>query len=96
LVTDAGRPALEPGMCAGFKPGSGDAHCLLNETGADVVYLEIGDRTAGDAMDYPDDDLAVATVDGKRQMAHKDGRRTERQNAVFVGWRRDLIEGYSS
>jgi uncharacterized cupin superfamily protein len=73
LVTDAGRTPLNPGMCAGFKAGSGDAHCLINETGEDVVYLEIGDRTAGDAADYPDDDLAVVTVDGKRRMAHKDG-----------------------
>ena len=73
LVTDAGRTVLEGGMCAGFKAGSGDGHCLVNETGADVVYLEIGDRTAGDAVDYPDDDLAVVTVDGKRRMAHKDG-----------------------
>jgi uncharacterized cupin superfamily protein len=39
-----------------------------------VVYLEIGDRAAGDAVDYPDDDLAVATVDGQRRMAQKDGR----------------------
>ena len=73
LVTDAGRTALHPGMCAGFKAGSGDAHCLINETDEDVVYLEMGDRTAGDAVDYPDDDLAVVTVDGKRRMAHKDG-----------------------
>jgi uncharacterized cupin superfamily protein len=73
LVTDAGRTPLNPGMCAGFKAGSGDAHCLINETGEDVVYLEMGDRTAGDAVDYPDDDLAVVTVDGKRRMAHKDG-----------------------
>ena len=73
LVTDAGRTALHPGMCAGFKAGSGDAHCLVNETGANVVYLEIGDRTAGDAVDYPDDDLAVVTIDGQRRMAHKDG-----------------------
>jgi uncharacterized cupin superfamily protein len=56
LVTDGGRTALEPGMCAGFKAGAGDAHCLVNETDADVVYLEIGDRTAGDAVDYPDDE----------------------------------------
>jgi uncharacterized cupin superfamily protein len=73
LLTNAGRTVLEPGMCAGFKAGSGDAHCLVNETGADVVYLEIGDRTAGDAVDYPDDDLVVVTIDGKRRMAHKDG-----------------------
>jgi uncharacterized cupin superfamily protein len=73
LVTDAGRTPLHPGMCAGFKAGSGDAHCLVNETGEDVVYLEIGDRTAADVVDYPDDDLAVVTIDGQRRMAHKDG-----------------------
>ena len=73
LVTDAGRTVLQPGMCAGFKAGSGDAHCLVNETREDVVYLEIGDRTAADAVTYPDDDLAVVTVDGQRRMAHKDG-----------------------
>ena len=73
LVTDAGRTALKAGMCAGFRAGTVDAHHLLNETGEDVVYLEIGDRTAGDVVDYPDDDLAVVTVDGRRRMAHKDG-----------------------
>ena len=73
MVTDAGQTVLQPGMCAGFKAGSGDAHCLVNETREDVVYLEIGDRTAADAVTYPDDDLAVVTVDGQRRMAHKDG-----------------------
>ena len=60
LVTDAGRTALEPGMCAGFKGGSGDAHHLVNETADDVVYLEIGDRIPGDSATYPDDDLAAS------------------------------------
>ena len=73
LVTNAGETLLRPGMCAGFKAGSRDGHCLVNETGADVVYLEIGDRTAGDGVDYPDDDLAAVTIDGQRRMAHKDG-----------------------
>ena len=74
LLTDAGRTPLGPGMCAGFKAGTGDAHCLVNETEEDVVYLEIGDRADGDAVDYPDDDLAVVTIDGRRRAAHKDGR----------------------
>ncbi|HTZ66404.1 MAG TPA: cupin domain-containing protein [Roseiarcus sp.] len=73
LVTNAGRTALKAGMCAGFKAGTGDAHCLVNETEEDVVYLEIGDRTAGDAVEYPDDDIAVVTIDGQRRAAHKDG-----------------------
>jgi uncharacterized cupin superfamily protein len=73
LITDAGRTALKAGMCAGFKAGSGDAHHLVNETDEEVVYLEIGDRTDGDAVTYPDDDLAVVTIDGRRVMARKDG-----------------------
>jgi len=73
LITDAGRTPLTPGMCAGFKGGTGDAHHLVNETEEDVVYLEIGDRLPGDAATYPEDDLVVAMVDGKWRFAHKDG-----------------------
>src|SRR5215510_1991836 len=56
LRTNAGETQLAPGMCAGFKAGTGDAHHLVNRTGSDVVYLEIGDRTRGDEGSYPDDD----------------------------------------
>jgi len=73
LVTDAGKTPLRPGMCAGFKAGTGDAHHLVNETDEDVVYLEIGDRTPGESAAYPDDDLAVVTVDGTLRFSHKDG-----------------------
>jgi uncharacterized cupin superfamily protein len=73
LVTDAGRTALRPGMCAGFRAGSGDAHHLLNEAAEDVVYLEIGDRTAGDGVTYPDDDIAAVGVEGGWRFVHKDG-----------------------
>jgi uncharacterized cupin superfamily protein len=74
LVTDAGETALAPGMCAGFKAGSGDAHHLVNRGAEEVVYLEVGDRTPGDQGTYPDDDLqAVLGPDGKWQFRHKDG-----------------------
>lgn len=75
LHTDEGRARLSPGMCAGFKAGTGNAHRLINETEAEVVYLEVGDRTPGDEGSYPDDDLKVAMIDGKRQFTHKDGSR---------------------
>ena len=74
LVTDAGRTLLSPGMCAGFRSGSGDAHHLKNETQNDVHYLEIGDRTPGDLATWPDVDLVVIEVDGKRVFAHRDGK----------------------
>lgn len=73
LVTDQGRTALEPGMCAGFKAGTGNGHHLINETSQDVVYLEVGDRTPGDEGTYPDDDLRAALVDGKWRFTRKDG-----------------------
>lgn len=73
LYTDAGPTPLSPGMCAGFKAGSGDAHRLVNETASDVVYLEIGDRSAGDQVVYPDDDLQAAFVDNSFRFSHKDG-----------------------
>lgn len=73
LYTDAGPTPLSPGMCAGFKAGSGDAHRLANETASEVVYLEIGDRSANDQVVYPDDDLQAAFVDGIFRFAHKDG-----------------------
>lgn len=74
LVTDAGETLLRPGMCAGFKAGTGDGHHLVNRTASDVTYLEMGDRSAADAVHYPDDDLElVAGADGKRRFARKDG-----------------------
>ena len=73
LVTDEGRTRLAPGMCAGFRAGTGNGHHLVNETGEDVVYLEIGDRIAGDEASYPDDDLHLTMVDGRWHVSHKDG-----------------------
>jgi uncharacterized cupin superfamily protein len=73
LITDAGRTALKAGMCAGFKGGTGDAHHLVNETDEEVVYLEIGDRTPGDLVAYPDDDIVATRVEGGWRFVHKDG-----------------------
>ena len=73
LVTDTGETPLAPGMCAGFRAGTGDGHHLVNRTNEDVVFLEVGDRTPGDAVTYPDDDLAASLVDGAWRFFHKDG-----------------------
>jgi uncharacterized cupin superfamily protein len=73
LITDAGEQMLSPGMCAGFKAGTGDGHQLVNRTQADVVYLEVGDRTPGDTAVYPDDDLQAILVEGQWHFLHKDG-----------------------
>ena len=74
LVTETAEMKLSPGMCAGF-PAAGEAHQLVNRTDADVLYLEVGDRTPGDEGSYPKDDIqAVLGADGKWVFTHKDGR----------------------
>src|SRR6476620_12291780 len=73
LHTDEGQTRLSPGMCAGFRAGTGNGHRLINETWEEVVYLEVGDRTPGDEGSYPDDDLKALMVDGKWKFVHKDG-----------------------
>ncbi|WP_236674917.1 cupin domain-containing protein [Piscinibacter sp. HJYY11] len=73
LHTDAGMTSLSPGMCAGFAHGTGDAHRLVNETLEEVLYLEIGDRTLGDEVTYPDDDIQAVLVDQRWRFTRKDG-----------------------
>jgi uncharacterized cupin superfamily protein len=74
LRTDHGDTQLAPGMCAGFRAGSGDAHHLINGTSEDVLYLEIGDRTPGDSATYPDDDIAaLLDPEGRWRFTRKDG-----------------------
>ena len=73
LHTDEGHTRLSPGMCAGFKAGTGNGHHLVNETSEDVVYLEVGDRAPGDEGTYPDDDLKAILVDGQYRFVREDG-----------------------
>ena len=53
-----------------------DGHSALRHAHGkqDVVFLEVGDRCAGDSVTYPDDDvLAVYGSDGKWKYSKKDG-----------------------
>jgi uncharacterized cupin superfamily protein len=73
LVTSEGEQLLIPGTCAGFPAGKPDGHCLVNRSGKEAVYLEIGDRRLEDAVSYPDDDLAASTTSEGRRLTRKDG-----------------------
>ena len=74
LVNNDGEVQLKPGMCAGFKADDGNAHHMVNRSSHDAVYLEVGDRTEGDEVTYPDDDLAAQkSADRKRVFTRKDG-----------------------
>lgn len=66
LLLGGAEFTLNPGDCYGFKAGTGIAHQLMNRSAETVTYLEIGDRTAGDEVDYPNDDLkAIQLADGE-------------------------------
>lgn len=73
LVTESGETQLGPCMCAGFKACEGGGHQLVNRSSGMVVYLEIGDRTAGDSDFYPDDDLEAFLEGGAWRFRHKNG-----------------------
>ncbi len=66
---------LNPHDCYGFPANTGIAAQLINTTNEPAVLLEIGDRTPGDQVTYPDDDLqAVQQDDGQWKFLHKDGQ----------------------
>jgi uncharacterized cupin superfamily protein len=73
LVTDEGRTVLTAGMCVGFKAGTGNAHQLCNMSPDPVVLLEVGDRTDGDTVAYPDADLLAKQQGGQWLFFHKNG-----------------------
>jgi uncharacterized cupin superfamily protein len=59
-------------MCVGFRPNE-TAHHLINRSPAEVRYLEVGDRTASDRGEYPEDDLVANRVSGEWKFLHRDG-----------------------
>ncbi|TAE52684.1 MAG: cupin domain-containing protein [Nostocales cyanobacterium] len=74
LISNAGAEIMTAGMMAGFPAGEENGHQLVNNSDAEVIYLEVGDRTPEDEVYYPDDDLiAKSSDDGKWIFTHKDG-----------------------
>ena len=74
LVTDDGEERMSPGMCVGFPAGVENGHHLVNRSGSDAVYLEIGTRALNEECFYPDDDLHVVTTNGKDRFTNKKGK----------------------
>jgi uncharacterized cupin superfamily protein len=73
LQENDGETLLRPGDAAGFKAGSGVAHCLINRTQHDAVYLEVGTRAASERVHYPDVDFSMERDGTGRRWSRKDG-----------------------
>jgi uncharacterized cupin superfamily protein len=75
LLLDGEEFTLKAGDCYGFKAGNGVAHQLVNRSDAPARYIEVGDRSAGDDVEYPYDDLQLREkAEGGYDLRHKDGR----------------------
>ena len=72
LVHDEGETILTAGMFVGF-PKNGSAHQLINCSGKEATYMEIGDRQPDDSVSYPRDDLVAVRADKGWAFTHKDG-----------------------
>jgi uncharacterized cupin superfamily protein len=74
LVENGGEVLLKPGDAAGFKANVKDGHQLVNRSQRDVVYLEIGTRSAAERAEYPDVDLVMIRDEKGARYTHKDGK----------------------
>ena len=73
LKENDGECVLKPGDAAGFKAGSGNAHCLINRSGRDAVYLEVGTRAKSERVHYPDVDFMMERGQAGRRFFRKSG-----------------------
>jgi uncharacterized cupin superfamily protein len=73
LRENDGETVLGPGDAAGFKAGSGIAHCLVNLTDRDAVYLEVGTRAKSERVHYPDVDFVMERDESGRRYSRKSG-----------------------
>lgn len=73
LITDEGEETLTAGMCAGFPGGVPNGHQLINRSGEEAVFVEIGSRIAEDEGNYPDDDLHARKTGNGHVFTRKNG-----------------------
>ena len=77
LQENDGETVLKSGDAAGFKAGSGIAHCLINPTQRDAVYLEVGTRAKNERVHYPDVDFLMERDASGRRYFRKSGEPIE-------------------
>jgi uncharacterized cupin superfamily protein len=73
LHENDGETVLKAGDAAGFKAGSGIAHCLINRTNRDAVYFEVGTRAKSERVHYPDVDFVMERDENGRRFFRKSG-----------------------
>jgi len=74
LIEDDGETPLKAGDAAGFKANVRNGHHLVNKSGRDATYLEIGTRAKHERAEYSDIDMQVIRDDDGFRYLHKNGK----------------------
>jgi uncharacterized cupin superfamily protein len=74
LIEDDCESVLKQGDAAAFKANVRNGHHLVNKSGRDAVFLEIGTRAAHERAAYSDVDLLVVRDDKGARFTHRDGK----------------------
>lgn len=53
VFVDGHVHALMPGQSVVFPPGTGEAHCFINNSDTDAVLVVVGEKVEGDSVHYP-------------------------------------------
>jgi uncharacterized cupin superfamily protein len=73
VLCEDGETVLRPGDAAAWKAGVANGHCLVNRSGRDAVFLEIGARVIPDRAIFPDIDMLVVRDDKGARYTRKSG-----------------------
>jgi uncharacterized cupin superfamily protein len=73
LIEDDGETVLKAGDATGFKANVPNGHHLVNKSGREAIFLEIGTRSKHERAEYPDLDLVMIRDDKGGHFSHKDG-----------------------
>ena len=65
--------AVRHGFAARRPNSGGNGHCLVNKSGRDAVYLEVGTRSKHEQVEYPGADLMMIRDDKGMRYTHKNG-----------------------
>jgi uncharacterized cupin superfamily protein len=73
LIENEGETLLRPGDAAGFKAGVANGHHLVNRSGSDAVFLEIGTRALPERAHFSDIDLVADADQAGVRYSRRDG-----------------------
>jgi uncharacterized cupin superfamily protein len=73
LREDTGEIVLKTGDAAAWKAGVANAHCLVNKSTRDAVFIEVGTRAQAERAHYSDIDMMVTRDEKGARYTKKNG-----------------------